>query len=63
MHVDRENRSAKFWLDPDVALAKNHGYSRKELRDIERIMRENLEVLRNEMGRILQWLHSRWLEL
>jgi Domain of unknown function (DUF4160) len=20
MHVDRENRSAKFWLDPDVAL-------------------------------------------
>jgi hypothetical protein len=48
MHLDRENRSAKFWLDPDVALAKNHGYSRKELRDIERIMRENLEVLRNE---------------
>jgi hypothetical protein len=50
MHVDRENRSAKFWLDPDVVLAKNHGYSRKELRDIERIMRENLEVLRNVMA-------------
>jgi hypothetical protein len=43
MHVDRENKSAKFWLDPDVALAENHGYTRKELRDIERIMRENLE--------------------
>jgi hypothetical protein len=25
MHVDRENRSAKFWLDPDVALEENHG--------------------------------------
>jgi hypothetical protein len=48
MHVDRENRSAKFWLDPDVALEENYGYSRKELRDIERILRENLEVLRNE---------------
>lgn len=48
MHVDRENKSAKFWLDPDVTLADNHGYSRKELRDIERIIRENLEVLRNE---------------
>jgi hypothetical protein len=48
MHVDRENRSAKFWLDPDVALADNYGYSRKELRDIERIIRENREVLRNE---------------
>ena len=48
MHVDRENRSAKFWLDPDVTLAENHGYGRKELRAIERTMRENLEVLRNE---------------
>lgn len=48
MHVDRENKSAKFWLDPDVSLAKNHGYSRKELRDIERIARNNVEELRNE---------------
>lgn len=48
MHVDRESKSAKFWLDPDVSLAKNHGYRRKELRDIERTARENLEVLRNE---------------
>ena len=43
MHVDRENKSAKFWLDPVVALAENHSYSRKELRDIEQIVRENLE--------------------
>ena len=48
MHVDRENKSAKFWLDPDASLADNHGYSRRELRDIERITRENLERLRNE---------------
>jgi hypothetical protein len=31
-HVDRENKSVKFWLHPDVTLAENHGYSRKELR-------------------------------
>ncbi|MBI3359144.1 MAG: DUF4160 domain-containing protein [Nitrospirae bacterium] len=48
MHIDRESRSVKFWLDPDVALEENHGYSRKELRDIERIMHANLEGLRNE---------------
>jgi hypothetical protein len=47
LHVDRENRSAKFWLDPDVALAANHGYSRRELRESECIMREDLETLRN----------------
>ena len=45
MHVDRERMSAKFWLDPDVTLAANYGFNRKELQDIERIMRENLELL------------------
>jgi hypothetical protein len=48
MHVDRENMSAKIWLDPIVSLADNHGYSRRELREIERIATENLETLRNE---------------
>ena len=48
MHVDRESLSAKFWLDPDITLAANQGYSRRELRAIERIMREHLETLRNE---------------
>ena len=47
MHVDRENRSAKFWLDP-VSLAENYGYSRRELRDIERTTKENVDRLRNE---------------
>ena len=47
MHVDRENMSAKFWLDPDVALEESYGYNRRELRDIERIAREHLEALRN----------------
>jgi hypothetical protein len=48
MHVDRENMSAKIWLDPVVSLAENHGYNRKELREIERTATENLDILRNE---------------
>ena len=48
MHVDRENMSAKFWLDPVAALVENHGYSRKELREIEQTAVKNLETLRNE---------------
>jgi Domain of unknown function (DUF4160) len=48
VHADRENRSAKFWLDPNASLATNHGYGRRELRDIERIIRDNLELLRIE---------------
>jgi hypothetical protein len=48
MHVDREKMSAKIWLDPVVSLAENHGYSRRELREMERVAIENLEILRNE---------------
>jgi hypothetical protein len=47
-HVDRESMSVKYWLDPDVSLAENHGFNRKELRDIERLVRANLEKLKNE---------------
>ena len=48
VHVDREHRSAKFWLDPVVSLVEDQGFRRNELRDIERIIRDNLEKLRNE---------------
>ena len=51
MHIDRENKSAKFWIVPVVSLENNHGYNRKELRDIEKLIRENLEILRNEWDR------------
>jgi hypothetical protein len=30
VHVDRDDESAKFWLDP-VALARNHGFGPVEL--------------------------------
>lgn len=40
MHVDRDNLSAKFWLQP-LAEAENYGFSEHELRRIERILRAN----------------------
>ena len=40
VHIDRDERSCKFWLQP-VALARNLAFSAKELRDIERIITEN----------------------
>lgn len=36
--------SAKFWLNP-VSLARNHGFSARELRQIERIVQENRQQL------------------
>jgi len=44
MHVDRDDQSAKFWLKP-VALVHNYGFSPVELRRIQRMLKENEELL------------------
>ncbi|MBC2717978.1 MAG: DUF4160 domain-containing protein [Desulfobacteraceae bacterium] len=44
IHVDRDNQSCKFWLNP-VALARNLGFTAKELRAIEAITIENKKKL------------------
>ncbi len=41
IHIDRDNLSAKFWLEP-VALAKNIGFSPKKL---GKLMVENQKIL------------------
>ncbi len=40
VHVDRDNLSVKFWLQP-VALARNLGFSANELWRIQRLVTEN----------------------
>lgn len=44
VHIDRDDQSCKFWLEP-VALARNLGFSAKELRDIERLVINNQQQL------------------
>src|SRR5216117_15435 len=49
VHVDRDDLSAKFWLNP-VVLARNLGLSPVELRRIQRILLENENTLRDRDG-------------
>jgi hypothetical protein len=44
VHVDRDDQSAKFWLQPP-ALARNLGFSPVELGRIQRTLKENETVL------------------
>jgi hypothetical protein len=44
VHIDRDNLSVKFWLNP-VSLARNRGFIARELRQIERIVQENRQRL------------------
>ncbi len=44
VHVDRDDDSAKFWLVP-VRLAHNLGFSSRQLRTVERIIRDHQAAL------------------
>ena len=45
VHVEREDRSAKFWLDP-VRLARSRGLSVAELARLHRLVSENAGLIR-----------------
>lgn len=40
VHVDRDESSSKFWLEP-MELARNLGFGAVELRRIERLLTEH----------------------
>ena len=40
VHVEREDKVAKFWLDP-VRLARSGGFSRKEIGRIQALLRKH----------------------
>jgi hypothetical protein len=44
VHIDKGSASAKFWLDPP-SVARNLGFSAKELSDLLRLVRDNKSEL------------------
>lgn len=46
VHVSKEGNEAKFWLDP-VKIVREGKFRKSDLRDIERIINQNLEFLLN----------------
>ena len=40
VHVERENKTCKFWLEP-LRLARTHGFSARELSRIRRIIEKH----------------------
>ncbi len=48
IHVMADDNEAKFWLEPKVELAKNGGFSRHELNDIQKIIEKNAEQFKEQ---------------
>jgi hypothetical protein len=44
IHIERDNDTAKFWLDP-VRFQRSQGFSRHELQQIQRLVEEHDEEL------------------
>jgi hypothetical protein len=51
VHVQCQNGEAKFWLEPEIELAKNYNLSRQQLKIIENIIEERQNDLRNAWQR------------
>jgi len=45
VHIVSGDGEAKFWLDPEIELAKNYSYTRRQLKEIESLV----EVHYNEL--------------
>jgi hypothetical protein len=46
VHVERDDKEAKFWLDPSPRMVYNHGFGAGEIRQILKVIYANLVRLR-----------------
>ncbi len=46
VHVQRDNDTCKFWLEP-LSLASSHGFGAVELNRIRKAIRSNLTVIKD----------------
>ena len=45
VHIVSEDGEAKFWLEPEIELAKNYHYSRRQLKEIESLIEAHYDEL------------------
>lgn len=45
IHIEYGNGECKFWLSPEITLARNKGLKPKELKRIEKLVFENKDFL------------------
>ncbi|NBB81479.1 MAG: DUF4160 domain-containing protein [Verrucomicrobia bacterium] len=45
VHVISKDGEAKFWLEPELELARNYRYSRSQLKEIESLIEDHYHEL------------------
>ncbi len=47
VHAESAEGEAKFWLEPEIALARSHGFAEKDLRRIRAVIHERESEIRD----------------
>ncbi len=51
IHVQSSNGEAKFWIEPEIRMAQNHGLSMKELNEADNLIKECQKEIRTAWQR------------
>ena len=46
IHVLSPDGEAKYWMEPQISLAGNHGFGEQDLRKIRNLIKEHNDVIR-----------------
>lgn len=47
IHVHSADGEAKFWIEPVIALAAYTGLNKRQLKELQRLVEENEDVIRS----------------
>ncbi len=47
IHVSSPDGEAKFWIEPEIELAYNHGLSQKQINEVKKFIEKNENDIRN----------------
>lgn len=51
IHVLSSNGEAKFWMEPEIQVAQNHGLSMKDLNEAHKLIEEHKDEIRTSWQR------------
>jgi len=51
VHVQGSAGEAKYWIEPDVELAVNYGFTTRQLKTVARLIEEHLDEIRQAWQR------------
>jgi hypothetical protein len=59
----RFRRTAKFWLEPEISLVDPGGFSKTELKKIEKLIKENINLLKEQIEKFSKGIKVKTIKI